>query len=72
VGGFANAVLQTVLVHVALDRELKVRVMSLPDAFTGQDKPEGIYAKAGLDAAEIVAAAFEALDKSAPARLALR
>jgi deoxyxylulose-5-phosphate synthase len=46
--------------------------MSLPDAFTGQDKPEGIYAKAGLDAAEIVAAAFEALDKSAPARLALR
>ncbi len=71
-GGFGSAVLQTLLVHDALDRGLKVRVMSLPDAFIDQDKPERMYAKAGLDAAGIVAAAFEALNKQAPARLARR
>lgn len=71
-GGFANAVLHTLLVNDALDRGLKLRVMALPDAFTGQDKPDRIYARAGLNAAGIVAAASEALDKSAPARFALR
>jgi 1-deoxy-D-xylulose-5-phosphate synthase len=71
-GVFASAVLQTLLAPDALDRGLKVRVMSSPDAFAGQDKPERIDAKAGIDAAAIVVAAFEAFDASAPARRALR
>ena len=46
-----------------LDRGLKVRTMTLPDRFQDQDKPERMYAAAGLDAKGIVAkvlAAFEA------------
>ena len=71
-GGFGGAVVQTLLVNNALDHGLKVRVMTLPDAFIDQDKPERAYAKAGRDAAGIVAAAFEALNKRGPARLARR
>ena len=38
----------------ALDRGLKVRTLALPDRFVDQDKPEAMYAAAGLDAAGIV------------------
>jgi 1-deoxy-D-xylulose-5-phosphate synthase len=37
--------------------------MVLPDLYLDQDKPERLYAKAGLDAAGIVAKMFEALGK---------
>jgi 1-deoxy-D-xylulose-5-phosphate synthase len=71
-GAFGNAVVQTLLVHGALDHGLGVRVMTLPDVFLDQDQPEKMYAKAGLDAAGIVAAAFEALNEPAAARIAGR
>ena len=35
--------------------------MVLPDRFIDHDKPERMYAEAGLDAAGIVAKVFEAL-----------
>jgi 1-deoxy-D-xylulose-5-phosphate synthase len=46
-----------------LDRGLKVRTLHLPDRFIEQNKPQAMYAEAGLDARGIVAKAFEALGK---------
>ena len=45
----------------ALDNGLKVRTMTLPDKFQDHDKPERMYAAAGLDAKGIVAKAIAAL-----------
>ncbi|HEX3364334.1 1-deoxy-D-xylulose-5-phosphate synthase [Phenylobacterium sp.] len=61
VGGFGAFVLQTLAEHGALDRGLKVRPLVLPDVFQDQDKPEVMYAQAGLDAEGIVRAALAAL-----------
>jgi 1-deoxy-D-xylulose-5-phosphate synthase len=61
VGGFGGFVLQTLAAHGALDRGLKVRTLTLPDIFQDQDKPEVMYAQAGLDADGIVAACLSAL-----------
>ncbi|WP_414471822.1 1-deoxy-D-xylulose-5-phosphate synthase [Microvirga sp. M2] len=61
-GGFGAFVLQLLAEHGALDRgRLKVRTMVLPDLYQDHDKPERMYAKAGLDAAGIVTKVFEAL-----------
>jgi 1-deoxy-D-xylulose-5-phosphate synthase len=63
-GGFGSYVLQLLSDRGALDRgTLKVRSMVLPDIYQDQDKPERMYAAAGLDAAGIVAKVFEALGK---------
>jgi 1-deoxy-D-xylulose-5-phosphate synthase len=61
VGGFGSFVLQTLAEHGALDRGLKVRPLVLPDIFQDQDKPEAMYAQAGLDADGIVRSALAAL-----------
>ena len=61
IGGFGGFVLQTLAAHGALDRGLKVRTLVLPDVFQDQDKPEIMYAQAGLDAAGIAAGALNAL-----------
>ncbi len=61
VGGFGSFVLQTLAEHGALDRGLKVRSLVLPDVFQDQDKPEIMYAQAGLDAEGIVRGALAAL-----------
>ena len=45
----------------ALEHGLKVRTMTLPDKFQDHDKPERMYAAAGLDAKGIVAKAVAAL-----------
>ena len=45
------------------DRGLKVRTLHLPDCFIEQNKPQAMYAEAGLDEAGIVAAVFTALGK---------
>ena len=37
-----------------LDRGLKIRTLTLPDMFQDQDKPEAMYAAAGLDARRLV------------------
>ena len=61
VGGFGSYVLQALAEHGALDRGLKVRTLVLPDIFQDQDKPELMYAQAGLDAEGIVRGALAAL-----------
>jgi 1-deoxy-D-xylulose-5-phosphate synthase len=61
VGGFGSFVLQSLAGHGALDRGLKVRSLVLPDIFQDQDRPEAMYAQAGLDAEGIVRGALAAL-----------
>ena len=62
IGGFGSYVLQLLADKGALDRgSLKVRSMVLPDIYQDHDKPERMYAKAGLDSAGIVTKVFEAL-----------
>jgi 1-deoxy-D-xylulose-5-phosphate synthase len=62
IGGFGSYVLQLLADKGALDRgTLKVRSMVLPDTYLDQDKPERMYAKAGLDSPSIVTKVFEAL-----------
>jgi 1-deoxy-D-xylulose-5-phosphate synthase len=61
IGGFGTQVLHWLTRSGLLDRELKVRCMVLPDVFIDHDKPEKMYAEAGLDARSIVATACQAL-----------
>ena len=61
VGGFGSFVLQALADEGLLDGDLKIRQMILPDEFIDHDKPERMYAKAGLDAKGIVAKAMEAI-----------
>jgi len=61
VGGFGAFVLHALAEHGALDRGLKVRTLTLPDVFQDQDKPEAMYAAAGLDAEGIVGSVLAAL-----------
>lgn len=62
-GGFGAFVLQHLASVGALDGGLKIRTMHLPDIFQDQDKPEVMYAEAGLDARSIAARAIEALGR---------
>jgi 1-deoxy-D-xylulose-5-phosphate synthase len=61
VGGFGAFVLHALAEHGALDRGLKVRTLTLPDIFQDHDKPDVMYAQAGLDADGIVRAALGVL-----------
>ena len=61
VGGFGAFVLHALAEHGALDRGLKVRTLTLPDIFQDHDKPDVMYAQAGLDADGIVRTALGAL-----------
>jgi 1-deoxy-D-xylulose-5-phosphate synthase len=60
-GGFGAFVLQALAEHGALDRGLKIRTLVLPDIFQDQDKPDLMYAQAGLDAEGILRGALAAL-----------
>ena len=60
-GGFGGFVLQMLAEKGALDAGLKIRTLHLPDVFQDQDKPEAMYALAGLNAEHIAAAALSAL-----------
>jgi 1-deoxy-D-xylulose-5-phosphate synthase len=71
-GGFGASVLQALARDGLLDRGLKVRTLCLPDRFIEQNKPQAMYAEAGLDAAAIVAALFAALGKDREAAEAMR
>jgi 1-deoxy-D-xylulose-5-phosphate synthase len=64
VGGFGGHVLAHLATTGALDRGLKVRTLTMPDRFLDQDKPEAMYASAGLDASGIVATVFAALGRT--------
>lgn len=67
IGGFGTQVLHLLARAGVLDHGLKVRPMVLPDVFIDHDKPERMYAAAGLDAAGIVATVFSALGTDAAA-----
>jgi 1-deoxy-D-xylulose-5-phosphate synthase len=60
-GGFGAFVLHLLAERGALDRGLKIRTLVLPDVYQDHDKPEIMYAQAGLDAEGIVRAALGAL-----------
>jgi 1-deoxy-D-xylulose-5-phosphate synthase len=64
IGGFGSHVLQLLAEQGVLDRGIKLRTMVLPDVFVDHDKPERMYAQAGLDAAGITAKVMTALGKS--------
>jgi 1-deoxy-D-xylulose-5-phosphate synthase len=66
-GGFGAQVLQALAREGLLDRGLRVRTLTLPDRFVEQNKPNVMYAEAGLDAAGIVTTVFGALGKEADA-----
>jgi 1-deoxy-D-xylulose-5-phosphate synthase len=71
-GGFGANVLHALAREGLLDRGLKVRTLYLPDRFIEQNKPQAMYAEAGLDAASILAAMFDALGKDREAAEAMR
>jgi len=68
IGGFGSFVLHCLAANGALDSGVKVRPMVLPDIFIDQDKPDAMYAQAGLDADAIVAKVFAALGRNADGR----
>jgi 1-deoxy-D-xylulose-5-phosphate synthase len=65
IGGFGSFVLHHLALSGALDNGLKVRPLTLPDIFIDHEKPEIMYAQAGLDAAAIVKCAVGALGMNA-------
>ncbi len=54
VGGFGSHVMQLLSESGLLDGGLKIRCLTLPDRYQEHDKPEAMYAEAGLDCAGIV------------------
>jgi len=63
IGGFGSFVLHALADRGLLDGACRVRSMVLPDIYLDHDKPEAMYARAGLDARGIVARVFEALGR---------
>jgi 1-deoxy-D-xylulose-5-phosphate synthase len=72
IGGFGSHVLQTLADNAMFAKGLRVHTMTLPDSFIDQDKPEAMYAAAGLDAQAIVAKVFQALGRDFRAGMMLR
>jgi 1-deoxy-D-xylulose-5-phosphate synthase len=70
VGGFGSHVLHLLAQNGALDAGLKIRSLTLPDVFQDHDKPDAMYAAAGLDAAGIVKAVEAALGTPSAVKLA--
>ncbi len=54
VGGFGSHVMQLLSEAGLLDGNLKVRNLALPDIYQEHDKPDNMYAEAGLDSTGIV------------------
>ncbi len=65
IGGFGSFVAQQLAEDGLLDGGLRFRSMVLPDVYLDQDKPDVLYAKAGLNAKGIVDKVFQALGKPA-------
>jgi 1-deoxy-D-xylulose-5-phosphate synthase len=68
VGGFGSHVLTHMATEGLLDGDVRVRTMTLPDCFIDQDMPEKMYDVAGLNAADIVETATQALGLDADAQ----
>lgn len=60
-GGFGSQVAQALIEDGRFDRGFRFRALTLPDAFIDHDRPERMYAAAGLDARGIVQAVLTAL-----------
>jgi 1-deoxy-D-xylulose-5-phosphate synthase len=71
-GGFGSHVMQFLSLEGFLDGKVKLRSMFLPDTFIDQDKPEAMYAKAGLDADGIASMVFAVLGREGNALAAAR
>jgi 1-deoxy-D-xylulose-5-phosphate synthase len=71
-GGFGAMVLHLLAHEGALDGGLKIRTLTLPDVFQDHDKPERMYADAGLDAKGIVNTVRAALGQGVKAAGPLR
>ena len=69
-GGFGAQVLQFMAAEGLLDNGLKVRTLTLPDTYQEQNKPDRMYAEAGLDAEGIIAAVNGAMTRSTLAKRA--
>jgi 1-deoxy-D-xylulose-5-phosphate synthase len=65
-GGFGSAVLNYLNESGKLDQGFRVRCMVLPDRFLDHDKPEVMYAVAGLDSRAIVERALSLLAAGQP------
>lgn len=63
-GGFGSQVAQALIDDGRFDRGFRFRALTLPDSFVDHDKPERMYAEAGLDAHGIVQAALAALGQN--------
>ncbi|MBB4198574.1 1-deoxy-D-xylulose-5-phosphate synthase [Rhodoblastus sphagnicola] len=70
IGGFGSFVMQQLAEDGFLDNGLKARAMVLPDVYLDHDSPAKLYAKAGLDAAGIVAKVLDVLGKTKAAKSA--
>jgi 1-deoxy-D-xylulose-5-phosphate synthase len=71
VGGFGSMVLHDFALAGLLDGGLKIRTMTLPDRFLDHDAPFKQYDEAGLNAAQIVATALQAMGITLPGIAAL-
>jgi 1-deoxy-D-xylulose-5-phosphate synthase len=75
IGGFGSFVMQALSEAGIFDGvgtgSLKFRAMVLPDRFLDQDKPEKLYASAGLDAKGIVAKVLSVLGRETEAKQSL-
>ena len=67
IGGFGSFVQQHLAEAGLFDQGLKMRSMVLPDIYIDHDKPERMYAQAGLDAAGIVNKVMDVLGQDAVA-----
>ncbi len=71
IGGFGSFVAQMLTDEGVLDglgpRALKFRSMVLPDRFLDHDKPDKLYAKAGLDAKAVTAKVLSTLGRDSDA-----
>ena len=72
-GGFGGQVLHLLSETGALDAgRVRVRTMTLPDAYQDHDSPDKMYAQAGLDAASIVKTVVDTMPERKEGRSRLR
>jgi 1-deoxy-D-xylulose-5-phosphate synthase len=69
-GGFAAHAINYLANHGYLDRECRVRSLTLPDVFIDHDSQDGQLASAGLDAVGILASLQSVTDFPSSAKLA--
>ncbi len=63
IGGFGAFTLHHLAGRGLLDDGLRIRTLTLPDTFQDQDKPDQMYAQAGLSAEHIARSAITALGR---------